>query len=81
MALQIEFEKFSNTDLLTLRDELQQSGVDSWQAAEIIGNFLAGRGYGFSNHAARNLASSIDYAGFRTLQSMQKELEKLARVM
>jgi hypothetical protein len=81
LASTFEFEKFSQADLLDLRDELLHSGVDSWQAAELIGNFLAGRGYGVSNHAARNAAACIDYCGVGSLRSMQEQLEKLARVM
>ena len=73
-------EKFSATDLSCLREELMQSGLDSWQAAELIGAFLAGRGYGVSNHAARSAASRIEFVGC-SLQCMQEELEKLALVM
>ena len=35
-------EKFSAADLSSLRDELTQSGLDHWQAAELIGSFLSG---------------------------------------
>jgi hypothetical protein len=73
-------EKFAASDLSCLRDELMQSGLDSWQAAELIGSFLAGRGYGVSSHAARSAASRIESVGC-SLQSMQEELEKLALVM
>ncbi len=34
-------EQFTPTDLMTLRNELLQSGVDSFQAAEIVTNFSA----------------------------------------
>ena len=73
-------EKFAATDLSTLREELMQSGLDSWQAAELISAFLVGRGYGVSNHAARSAASRIESVGC-SLKSMQEELEKLAYVM
>jgi hypothetical protein len=73
-------EKFTVTDLSSLREELKQSGLDSWQAAELIGAFLSGRGYGVSNHAARSAATRIESVGC-SLQSMQEELEKLALVM
>jgi len=33
-------EKFAAADLSPLREELMQSGLDSWQAAELIGTFL-----------------------------------------
>jgi hypothetical protein len=73
-------EKFTVTDLSSLRDELMQSGLDSWQAAELISAFLNIRGYGVSNHAARGAASRIESFGC-SLKSMQEELEKLALVM
>jgi hypothetical protein len=73
-------EKFTATDLSSLREELMQSGLDSWQAAELIGSFLSGRGYGVSNHAARSAASRIESVGC-SLKCMQEELEKLALVM
>lgn len=80
MTTDFQFERFSATDLSNLRDELTQSGVDSWQAAELISSFLSGRGYGVSNHAARNAASRLDF-GRPTLQSIQEELERVAFVM
>ena len=73
-------EKFTVTDLSSLREELMQSGLDHWQAAELIGSFLGARGYGVSNHAARNAASRIESVGC-SLRCMQEELEKLALVM
>jgi len=59
---------------------LKQSGLDHWQAAELIGSFLNVRGYGVSSHAARGAASRIESVGC-SLKSMQEELEKLALVM
>jgi hypothetical protein len=73
-------EKFTATDLSSLREELMQSGLDFWQAAELISSFLSVRGYGVSNHAARGAASRIESVGC-SLKSMQEELEKLALVM
>jgi hypothetical protein len=73
-------EKFSPTDLMSLRDELMQSGVDSFQAADIVSNFLTGRGYGCSTHEARSVASKIEMPGF-TAERIQAELERVARVM
>ena len=73
-------EKFTATDLSFLREELMQSGLDSWQAAELISSFLNVRGYGVSNHAARGAASRIESVGC-SLKCMQEELEKLALVM
>ncbi|RXH57722.1 hypothetical protein [Granulicella sibirica] len=73
-------EKFPMADLSGLRDELMQSGLDSWQIAELISSFLIARGYGVSNDAARSVANSIELTGC-SLQNMQDELEKLAFVM
>ena len=80
MTNDFQIERFSATDLSNLRDELTQSGVDSWQAAELISSFLSGRGYGVSNHAARNAASRLEY-NRTSLQSIQDVLERLAFVM
>jgi hypothetical protein len=73
-------EKFTETDLSVLRDELMQSGLDHWQSAELISSFLTVRGYGVSRHAARHAATRIESVGC-SLKSMQEELEKLALVM
>lgn len=80
MTNDFQIERFSASDLSNLRDELTQSGVDSWQAAELISSFLSGRGYGVSNHAARNAASRLEY-NRTSLQSIQDVLEQLAFVM
>ena len=73
-------EKFSATDLMTLRHDLLQSGVDSFQAAEIVANFLTGRGYGISSVEARSVVSAIEIPG-ATPEHIQAELERVARVM
>ncbi len=73
-------ELFATTDLTTLRDELRQSGLDCWQAAELISAFLVTRGYGVSHHDARSAASRIESVGCN-LERMQEELGKLALVM
>ena len=80
MTNQTKYEKFPVADLSGLREELMQSGLDSWQAAELISAFLSGRGYGVSNHAARSAATRIESVGC-SLKCMQEELEKLALVM
>ena len=69
-------EKFTHTDLLALRAELLRSGVDSFQAAEIVCSFLSGRGYGVSRH----VASRIEVPG-ATAEHIQAELERVALVM
>lgn len=73
-------EKFSATDLMALRHDLLQSGVDSFQAAEIVANFLTGRGYGISPSEARSVVSAIEVPG-ATPEHIQAQLERVARVM
>jgi hypothetical protein len=73
-------ERFTHSDLMMLRNELLQSGVDSFQAAQIVANFLSGRGYGISSHEARAAATTIEGAGC-TAEHIQAELERVARVM
>ncbi len=73
-------ERFSNSELASLRNELLQSGLDSWQAAELISSFMSGRGYGVSSHRAREAATRIESVGC-SFESMHRELEKLALVM
>lgn len=80
MNNQIKMEKFAATDLTELRKELQQAGLDTWQAAELISSFLSGRGYGVSNGDLRSATARIDsFAG--SIQHMQEELEKVAFYM
>lgn len=73
-------EKFSELELSTLRTELTQSGIDSWQAAEVLSLFLAGRGYGINPELARTAVSRMELnrCGHDCLQA---ELEKVAWVM
>src|SRR5579875_1060079 len=73
-------ERFTPTDLLALRSELLRSGVDSFQAAEIVCSFLSGRGYGISSQEARNVAFKIEVPGV-TAEFIQAELERVAQVM
>ncbi len=72
--------KILEQDLSALRSDLLQSGLDSWQAADLLSSFLVGRGYGVSNHDARHAASRLESTGC-SLDLMQQELEKLALVM
>lgn len=73
-------EHFTSSDLMTLHSQLADSTVDSFQAAQIVGNFLSGRGYGVSQQEARVAASRIDTARC-SVEHMQVELERVARVM
>jgi hypothetical protein len=79
-AKPIEIEKFPEAELAGLRHEVLHSNLDMWQAADLISSYLSGRGYGVSNDDARHMATQLEAAGF-TVQSMQKELEKIALVM
>jgi hypothetical protein len=79
-ARKYNFEKFSETDLNHLRDELLRSGLDSWQAAELISSFLSERGYGVSTQAARKATAHMEVVGC-SIKCLQEELEKLAQVM
>ena len=72
--------KFTTADVADLRIELVQSGLDSWQAAELISSFLTARGYGVSSEGARSVVTRID-ASHCTLECMHAELESLALVM
>ena len=80
MSANAKIEKFSARELLNLRNEFLQSGIDSWQAAEVLSGFLTGRGYGVSAEHARNAISRLEEMGCN-LDCMQKELENLAFVM
>ncbi len=73
-------EQFTSADLVTLRRELLQSGVDSFQAAEIVTSFLSDRGYGVSHHEARVAAFRIEVPGC-TVEHIQRELERVALAM
>jgi hypothetical protein len=80
MSANAKIEKFSARELLNLRNELLQSGIDSWQAAEVLSGFLTGRGYGVSAEHARHAISRLEGMGCN-LDCMQAELENLAFVM
>ncbi len=54
------FEKFPPHELKTLHDELKQSGLDSFQIAELLAAFLVQHGYGVSTDQARTAASSME---------------------
>lgn len=73
-------ERFTPVDLTTLRNDLLQTGVDSFQAAQIVVDFLSGRGYGVSSTEARTAASKIEAVGC-THEHIQAELEAVALAM
>lgn len=83
MADETRIEKFSMSELTRLRAELMQSGIDSWQAADVVSTFLVDRGYGVDTGAARKAVTRLE--AFRgTLEAMdtiQAVLETVAYVM
>ena len=79
-ARKSHIEEFSDADLTGLREELMKSGLDSWQAADLISSFLVARGYGVSTQDARKVVSRMESIGC-SLKCLQAELEKLALVM
>jgi hypothetical protein len=79
MAEDTMVEKFATNELESLRTELQ-SGIDCWQAAEVLSAFLAGRGYGVIPEQARAAVLRLEGAGCSPA-CMQSELERVALVM
>ena len=75
-----DIEKFPTLELQELRDGLLQQGLDSWQAADLISSFLAGRGYGVSRQSARDVVLRSEGNTY-SIDGIQAELEKLAMVM
>jgi hypothetical protein len=73
-------EKFTSAELTNLRNELLHSGLDSWQAADIISGFLSGRGYGANAAQLRSSALRLEVSA-SSLDRMQEELEKIAFIM
>ncbi len=76
----MQAEKFTIPEMVALRSELLNNGLDSWQAGELFQMFLIGRGYGVSPQAACDAATKVGGAGC-TLESLQQELERIAMVM
>lgn len=75
-----KIEQFTATDLGKLRTQLMTAGIDSWQAADVLSDFLTGRGYGVSPQRARDAIARLEGTD-RDLDSMQHELERVAFVM
>ena len=75
-----KIEKFAASELTNLRDELTRSGIDLWQAGELLSAFLAGRGYGVTPEQARDAAMRMEGVGC-SHECIQSELERVALVM
>lgn len=80
MADDSRIEKFPAAELAGLRTELIQSGMDSFQAAEVLTTFLAGRGYGVDPMLVRDAALRLERNAC-SVDCIQKELERVAFVM
>jgi hypothetical protein len=80
MAERAKVEKFSQSELANLRLELSKEPFDSWQTADIVCDFLTGRGYGVSPEHVRNITMRVN-GGPHDFQRMQEQLEKIAFVM
>lgn len=83
MAEETRIEKFSMSELSRLRSELMQSGIDSWQAADVVSTFLIDRGYGVDSSAMRNAVTRLEpyRASIDAMDAMQAVLETVAYVM
>jgi hypothetical protein len=80
MASTSRVEKFPVAELTGLRTELLQSGVDSFQAAEMIARFLTGRGYGADLAMVREAVLRLEGISCSP-ECIQQELERVAYVM
>jgi hypothetical protein len=76
----VQVERFAEADLNGLREDLMKSGLDSWQAADLISSFLSARGYGVSMQDARAAAFRMESVSC-SIRCLQEELEKIAQVM
>ena len=70
-------EKFSDTELTNLRNELMRNQLDSWQAADLAANFLAGHGYGASADNLREALTSMEMSRC-SIDCLQAALEGVA---
>jgi hypothetical protein len=74
------YQKFSAAEIAALRTDLLQTGMDHWQAAEMLSSFLTGRGYGVSRQRAREAVERLE-SNHCEVEAMQQELDRLALVM
>lgn len=74
-----QIEKFSAAELTTLRNELMHSQLDSWQAADLAANFLAGHGYGASADHLREAIVSMEISRC-SIDCLQAALEGVAYI-
>lgn len=74
-----QIEKFSAAELTSLRNELTRSQLDSWQAADLAANFLAGHGYGASTENLREALNGMEISRCSN-DSLQAALEGVAYI-
>jgi hypothetical protein len=74
-----QIEKFSAAELTMLRNELMHSQLDSWQAADLAANFLAGHGYGASADHLREALISMEISRC-SIDCLQTALEGVAYI-
>lgn len=74
-----QIEKFSVAELTNLRNELMRSQLDSWQAADLTANFLAGHGYGASAENLREALTSMEMSRC-SIDCLQAALEGVAYI-
>lgn len=80
MTNDTRIEKFPAAELAGLRTELMQSGVDTFQAAQMVTAYLAGRGYGVDPEMVREAVVRLEGVAC-SVECIQKELERVAYVM
>jgi hypothetical protein len=74
-----QIEKFSAAELTNLRSELMRGQLDSWQAADVAANFLAGHGYGASAENLREVLISMEMTRC-SIDCLQTALEGVAYI-
>src|SRR6202000_2727134 len=74
-----QIEKFSAAELTNLRSELLRGQLDSWQAADLAANFLAGHGYGASAENLRAAISSLEMSRCSLDRSEERRVGKECR--
>ena len=72
--------KFTTAEVSAIRDRLMRRIPDPFVAAEIVQDFLVGRGFGISSNAALDAAVKIGASGY-SFAAFQNELEAVALVM
>jgi hypothetical protein len=74
-----QIEKFSAAELTNLRSELLRGQLDSWQAADLAANFLAGHGYGASAENLREALTGMEMSRC-SIDCLQAALEGVAYI-